>query len=261
MYFNAFLTGSVEVCFGGKGKRFMVLDSKIMRRKKTQFIYYRHLKKCNSLFCLGGTSLLFCLFVRSTVSSVENAGAQMTFQNCPVRRGMTCQSTTLASHWPGASSGKGKGGRRGSTPLLWAIRRQFWKLREVRASFLKAQVCPHYLLRVVVGIERDAVGEAASIYLVHYRYSLNGSRFIIILYLLSIYLWVRRALRLLFGKKDEWLSSCHQYAYSLEGGVCSLCFFIQQIFVFAPGDGAKIGPTKPLLSWSLYSNGKLTINK
>lgn len=140
MCFNAFLTGSVEVCFGGKGKRFMVLDSKIMRRKKTQFIYYRHLKKCNSLFCLGGTSL-FCLFVRSTVSSVENAGAQMTFQNCLVRRGMTCQSTTLASHWPGASLGKGKGGQRGSSPLLWAIRRQFWKLREGRASFLKAQVC------------------------------------------------------------------------------------------------------------------------
>lgn len=74
LYFNAFLTGSVEACYGGKGKRFMVLVSKIMRRKKTQFIHHRHSRKCNSLFCLRGTSLFFCLFVRSTVSPMENSG-------------------------------------------------------------------------------------------------------------------------------------------------------------------------------------------
>lgn len=33
----------------------------------------------------------------------------MTFQNCPVRWGTTCQSTALASQWPWASPGKGKG--------------------------------------------------------------------------------------------------------------------------------------------------------
>lgn len=80
MYFNAFLTGNVEVRFWGKIGRFMVLVSKIMRRKETQLIRYRHLKKYNSL---------------------------------------------------GHSS--------------WAIRRQFWQVRDIRAPFLKAQSAFHLL--------------------------------------------------------------------------------------------------------------------
>lgn len=168
----------------GEEKRFMVLDSIIMRRKKTQFIYYGDLKKCNSLFCLGGTSLLFCLFVRSTVlwRTLEPRWLSRI-----ARWGGARPVNPL--HWPatgpGLPRGRARGGGEGAFPCCEPLAgssgsggkwgRPFWRHSSATPP-----------LRVVVGIKWDAVCEAASIYCVHYRDSLNGSHFIVVLYLLNI---------------------------------------------------------------------------
>ena len=84
MYFNAFLTGSVEVCFAGKGKRFVVL---VKLGEGRLNLYIIDIQKSVTSFSVFGT--LICYFVYLFIQPVlmENFRAERTFQNCLMRQG------------------------------------------------------------------------------------------------------------------------------------------------------------------------------